>query len=203
MSDAESEEISVNDAVQRWEMPALDGSSSNGFLTAAGLEALQKQAWDEAYEAGHREGLEAGKDEVGNRAARFDQLLIALAKPFDRLDGTVEKQLVELAMTVVQQLFRRELKIDPTHIIGVVRDAMKLLPVASRSIEVHLHPDDAQLVREALPALSAERAWEIAEDPLVNRGGCRITTEVSQVDAQAETRLNAIIKAVTGDERRS
>lgn len=200
---SEADDVTVKDVVQRWEMPALDGTSSNGFLTAAGLEALQKQAWDEAYEAGHREGLVAGQDEVGNRAARFDQLLIALAKPFDQLDGTVEKQLVELAMTVVQQLFRRELKIDPTHIIGVVRDAMKLLPVASRSIEVHLHPEDALLVREALPAASNDRAWTIGEDPLINRGGCRITTEDSHIDAQAETRLNAIIKAVTGDERRS
>jgi len=203
MSDAEVKDLTSDDGPQRWEMPALDGSSTNGFLTASGLQELQKQAWDEAYEAGHREGLQAGKVEVENRAARFDQLLIALAKPFDQLDGTVEKQLVELSMTVVQQLFRRELKIDPTHIVGVVRDAMKLLPVASRSIEVHLHPEDAILVREALPAAQNEGAWAISEDPLISRGGCRITTEDSHVDAQAEARLNAIISAVNGDERNS
>lgn len=201
MSEPNVEEPAGEGEIKRWEIPAIDGSSENGFLTAAGLQELQKQAWDEAYEVGHAEGLKAGQDEVDNRAARFDQLLIALAKPFDQLDGSVEKQLVELAMTVAKQLFRREIQIDSTHIIGVVRDAIKMLPVASRSVEAHLHPDDAELVREALPATANERAWAIVEDPLISRGGCRITTEDSQVDAQAETRLNAIINAVCGDER--
>ncbi len=187
--------------IKRWEMPAIDGSSDNGYLTAAGLQDLQKQAWDEAFQEGREEGLQAGNDEVGKRAARFDQLLIALSKPFDHLDGTVEKQLVELSMTIVRQLFRRELQIDPSHVIGVVREAIKLLPVASRTIKVHLHPEDAQLVRESLSPTAGERAWEIVEDPLISRGGCQVTSENSQVDAQAETRLNAIVNAITGDER--
>lgn len=188
-------------AVKRWEIPAIDGSPDSGYLTASRLQELQKQAWDEAYKVGHAEGLQAGEAEVGKRAARFDKLLGALAKPFDELDDTVEKQLVELAMMVVRQLFRRELKLDPTHVIGVVREAIGLLPVASRDVCVHLHPDDAALVRETLSPAEGERAWMIKEDPLVARGGCRISTQNSLVDAQAETRLNAVINAITGDER--
>ena len=188
-------------AAKRWDAPAIDGGSDQGFLTASRLEELQKQAWDEAYAAGHAEGLEAGKSEVARRAARFDELLIALAKPFDDLDESVEKQLVELAMTVVKQLFRREIKMEPTHVIGVVREAIKLLPAASRNVMVHLHPEDAELVRDALSNAEGERAWTIVEDPLISRGGCTITTDNSQIDAQADTRVHAIINAISGDER--
>ena len=191
----------ATEEIKRWEMPSIDGTSENGYLTAAGLQELQKQAWDEAFQEGREEGLKAGREEIGKRAARFDQLLVALSKPFDQLDGTVEKQLVELSMTIVRQLFRRELQTDPSHVIGVVREAMQLLPVASRAIEVHLHPEDAQLVRESLSPTSGETAWEIVEDPLISRGGCQVTTDNSQIDAQAETRLNAIVNAITGDER--
>ena len=201
MSDADTSDECGNEQVRRWEIPAIDGSADSGFLTAARLQELQKEAWDEAWQAGREEGLAAGQEEVRARAARFDQLLIALARPFDKLDGTVEKQLVELAMTVVKQLFRRELKIDPTHVIGVVRDGIKLLPAASRDIQVHLHPEDAALVRDALSPAEGDRAWSIVEDPLMSKGGCTITTEHSQIDAQAETRLNAIINAISGDER--
>ncbi|MBT8443728.1 MAG: flagellar assembly protein FliH, partial [Gammaproteobacteria bacterium] len=109
--------------------------------------------------------------------------------------------LVELAMTVVKQLFRRELRVDPTHVIGVVRDAIKLLPAASRDVQVHLHPEDAALVHESLSSAEGERAWKIVEDPLISKGGCKVTTENSQIDAQAETRLQAIISAIAGDER--
>lgn len=202
MSEARSTEPRIGQKAERWETPAIDGSTGNGFPTAARLQELQSQAWDEAYKTGHAEGLQAGQEEARERIARFDQLLVAQAKPFDELDELVEKQLVELAMTVVRQLFRREIRIEPTHIIGVVHEAIKLLPVASRSIQAHLHPDDASLVRESLSGIEAERVWTIVEDPLVSRGGCKITTESSQVDAQAETRLNAIINEICGDERK-
>ena len=196
-----SDEATSPDA-RRWEAPAIDGGSEQGFLTASRLEELQKQAYDEAYAAGHAEGLAAGKAELERRAGRFDELLVALARPFDELDESVEKQLVELAMTVVKQLFRREIKMDPTHVIGVVRDAIKLLPGASRDISVHLHPEDAELVRNALSPADGDRAWNVVEDPLIDRGGCTISTANSRVDAQAETRVNAIVNAISGDDRK-
>ena len=201
MSESDPGKSAKTGDIKRWEVPAIDGSADKGFLTAGRMQDLQKQAWDEAYEAGRQEGLQAGSEESRARVERLDQLLVALARPFDELDETVENQLVELAMTVVKQLFRRELRIDPTHIIGVVRDAIKLLPAASRDVQVHLHPEDAALVRESLSPSEGERAWKIVEDPLINNGGCKITTENSQIDAQAETRLQAVISAIAGDER--
>jgi flagellar assembly protein FliH len=190
-----------NAATARWEVPALDGSAGPGYLTAGRLEALQKEAYDEAWQQGFEEGVAAGREDVAMRAGRLDVLLGRLAQPFEELDDTVEKHLVELAMTVVQQLFRRELRQDPSHIVGVVREAIQLLPVASRSVRVRLHPEDAAFVRESLPASEGERAWTIVEDPMIERGGCKVLTEQSQIDAQAESRLKAVIAAVC-DERR-
>jgi len=188
-------------APQKWDAPSIDGASDSGFLTASRLQDLQKQAYDEAWQAGHAEGIKAGAEEMRQRAERFDQLMHALAQPFDLLDETVEKQLVELAMTVVKQLFRRELQIDPSHVVGVVREAIQVLPGSSRDVRVHLHPDDAQLVDELLSCAEGERAWSIVEDPLISRGGCKVSAENSKVDAETETRLNAIIGKITGDER--
>jgi flagellar assembly protein FliH len=189
-------------AAARWNIPALDGSAGPGYVTAGRLEALQKEAYDEAFQQGLREGVTAGQEEVRQRAARFDALLTRLARPFEELDETVERHLVELSMTVVQQLFRRELRQDPGHVVGVVREAIQLLPVASRNVQVRLHPEDAAFVREALPRSEGERAWAIVEDPMIERGGCKVTTEQSQIDAQAESRLKAVIAAIMCDERR-
>ena len=184
-----------------WDVPAIERPDEDPLPTAGRLEAVQQEAYDEAFEKGHAEGLAAGEAAVQERAARFDALLQALTEPFDRLDETVEKQLVELAMTVVRQLFRREIRIDPTHVIGVVREAIQLLPIASQQVQVHLHPEDATLIRESLSPAEGEPAWGIVEDPLITRGGCKVTTENSQVDATAESRLQAVIAAVAGDQR--
>ena len=193
--------MSEKSGAARWQVPAIDGSDGQGYLTAGKLEELQKAAYEEAFAKGHAEGLSAGAEEIRKRGERYDELLRALCEPFDRLDESVEKQLVELATALVRQLFRREIRLDPTHIIGIVREAIQKLPIASRNAQVHLHPDDAALVRESLAPAEGEPAWLIVEDPLIARGGCKVTTESSQIDASTEARLNAVISAALGDER--
>ncbi len=196
-----SDEAAAKQA-QRWDVPAIDGSDGKGYLTAGRLQELQKDAYDEAWKKGHADGIAAGQEEIARRAARYDELLCALNRPFDRLDESVEKQLLELSIALVKQLFRREIKINPSHVIGVVREAIKALPIASRSVQVHLHPDDAALVRESLRPAEGEPAWSIVEDPLATQGGCRVTTENSHIDATAESRLHAVISRCLGDERK-
>ena len=186
---------------QPWAVPAIDGSDGKGYLTAGRLQELQKDAYDEAWKTGHAEGLAAGQKEMQRRAERYDELLRALSKPFDELDESVEKQMVELSIALLKQLFRREIKVDPSHVIGVVREAIQVLPISSRNIQVHLHPDDAALVRETLKSANGESAWQIVEDPLCTRGGCRVTTDSSKIDASAESRLHAVISRCFGDER--
>ena len=188
--------------VSRWDVPAIDGSDGKGYLTAGRLAELQKDAYEEAWQKGHADGMAAGQQELQRRVDRYDELLHALCRPFDELDESVETQLVELSMAVVKQLFRREIKLNPSHIIGVVREAIQLLPIASRTVQVHLHPDDAILVRESLAPAEGEPAWTIVEDPLIAKGGCNVTTENSQIDATAEARLQAAINVVLGEERR-
>jgi len=193
--------MSEDNTAERWRVPNIDGSEGKSYLTAGKLEELQREAYDEAFKRGYDEGLEEGKAEAERRTERLDELLKALSEPFDRLDDEVSQQLVELSMTVVRQLFRREIRLNPTHVIGVVREAIQCLPMASRNVQVHLHPDDASLIRETLTPAEGEPAWVVVEDPLMSKGGCRVSTENSNIDAKAETRLNALISGIVGDER--
>jgi flagellar assembly protein FliH len=188
-------------APKRWDVPAIDGGGGKGYMTAGRLEDIQKEAYNEAWHKGESDGIKAGEAAVQERVERLDELLKALAQPFDILDEQIEKQLVELAMSTVRQLFRREIQLNPSHVIGVVREAIQLLPAASRNVRVNLHPDDAAIVREHLTPAEGEPAWVIVEDPLMAKGGCTVTSENSQVDASAEARLNTLIRRVSGDER--
>jgi flagellar assembly protein FliH len=76
-----------------------------------------------------------------------------------------------------------------------------LLPLASRNIKVHLHPDDAAVVREKLAQPQGEQQWQISEDPLMARGGCRVTSDNSSIDARFETAVAAALSGLLGDER--
>ncbi len=195
--------MSEDSGAVRWDVPAIDGGDGNGYMTAGRLEALQQEAYEEAWKKGLADGEAAGREAVRERCEHLDSLLDSLSKPFEALDDEVEHQIVDLAMLVARQLFRREIRTDPTHVVGVVRDALKILPAASRQVEVHLHPEDAALVRESLAVSDRQPSWQIVEDALLSRGGCHVTTENSQIDATAESRLNTLITSIAGDERKS
>ena len=118
-----------------------------------------------------------------------------------QLDAEVEKTLLQLTLAVGKQLARRELRIDPAQVIAIIRESLQELPTAAREIRVHLHPEDAAIVRERLTAPSNERAWTIVEDPAMSRGGCVVKTETSRIDARLESRINTVIANALGDER--
>lgn len=185
-----------------WVPPAMEpGVSRTAALTATESDAIRRRAQADGYAAGRLEGLAAGRQEAQETAARLALVLASLSRPFTVLDAAVEQELVALAFALARQLVRRELKADPGQIVGIVRDALQSLPVATRDIKVHLNPEDAKLVREHLPAVDQDRAWTIVEDPLLTRGGARVATATSQVDARLESRLGALVAELLGSDR--
>jgi flagellar assembly protein FliH len=173
------------------------------------IEAIQQQAYEEGleqgraqgFEHGHREALEAGRKQIAEHLARFDALMQTLDAPFKDLDDQVERELLTLVVSMVRQLVRREVRTDPNQIVGVMREALSILPVSSRNIRVLLHPEDAELVRKLYPMDPGEQGWRIVEDPVLERGGCRVVSDSSQVDATLESRLNNLIGPLLGRQR--
>ncbi len=208
---------STSDA-QQWVPPSMGNTvekgavkkhTSGSMLTAEQLEQLQKEAYDEGFELGkkegfsygHKESLAQGQMKIDGLIGQVESLMSTLDTPLNQLDEQVERELVELVISMVRQLVRREIRMEPSHIIGIVRESLSILPVSSRHIRVHLHPEDAQLVRTIYDMSDKEQGWKIIEDPVLARGGCRVITETSQIDATLESRLAAMITRIMGGER--
>lgn len=200
-----------------WEVPQVgpsDGTHQHGLSappTVAELDEIERLARDEGfkqgkkegYEVGHREGSQAAQKRVQNCVQQVETLLATLNEPFKTLDDEVEQEMVTLIISMVRQLVRREVRSDPNQIIGVVREALAILPVASRNVQLILHPDDAVLIREIYTLSETDLGWRILEDPVMSVGGCRVVTETSQVDASLESRLANLIAPLLGSARSS
>lgn len=197
---------------QRWQVPEIGSSVGDasgehpavghaGLLTAEQIEEIQDRAYREGYAQGLAEGRAAGAAQVRAETQRLQALLGTLQRPFEGLDQAVEEQVVALAITLARQIIRREIKLDAGQILSVVREAMAALPVAAREVRLHLHPEDAALVRESLSLTDNQPSWQIVEDPVLGRGDARVSSDSSQIDARLETRLNAVIAAMLGGER--
>jgi flagellar assembly protein FliH len=204
--------MSEPDAATRWDLPTVEGAplprAGTKGVNVMHLSLVEREAWQHGFKDGHVEGVRKGEAELAKRIAEVDVKIAALeaiigtlAKPLEELDAQVENELTRLALSIAKHLVRRELKIDPTQIIGIVRHTVSLLPLGARNIKVHLHPDDAAIVREKLARPSGDQEWQLAEDPLMARGGCRLTTDNSSVDARFESSVAAVMSGLLGDDR--
>ena len=90
---------------------------------------------------------------------------------------------------------------DPGQVVAAVREAIKVLPLSSQKISLHLHPEDVELVRSVLSLDEMSPSWAVVEDPLITRGGCQVDTDLSHIDATVENRLAAVIAGLFGGER--
>ena len=199
------------DDVQSWQPPDVRRASTEKpasqrhpqIRSARELELLQKRAWDEAYQSGRREGLDKGlaegRDEVRKQARIFRDLAAALAAPLKAVETEVEHELASLALAMAREVIGRELHDHPDFILSLVPQAVAALPSGAREIKVRLNPADAALLHEHLPDGDGEASWSIIEDGRISRGGCRVETPASTVDATLESRLGAVVSRVFAD----
>lgn len=191
-----------------WELPQINGPVLARNRRGADLQGIERDAWDKGFAEGQEAGVAAARrqeqaalQEIQQRLQQVGAILDFMSKPMAALDTQVQRQLGSLAGAIARQIVRRELKTHPDEIVAVIRETVALLPLSARDVVVHLHPEDAKLLRSCLAEASSERAWSIAEDPIITRGGCRVSSESSSIDAQLEQRLGAAIAVALGDSR--
>jgi len=193
--------------VERWSPPRVEGPHV-GRRRDERAQPAAPTAAQQAEAAGYAAGLARAQGEIqaklaelGARLEQFDALVRQLANPLRLLDAEVEESLLRLALAIGAQLARRELSAEPAQIIAIVRDCLQQLPIGAREVRVHLHPQDAAVVREKLTPPAGDGAWRLVEDPTLTRGGCLVHTEHSRLDARLESRINALLASALGEER--
>ncbi len=196
---------------QAWAAPEFDGEAipaARARRMGEEVREEERRLFAEAQARGHAAGLAAAQQEIRARTAELEArtrllttALETLSRPLAQLDDRVHEQIALLAVRIARSVVRRELRTDPTQVIGIVRDTVALLPAATRAPRVLLHPEDAALVRECIVPAGPDSAWSLVEDPALARGDVRVQTDHAQVDARAETRLHEALAALLGEER--
>jgi len=195
--------------VEKWRAPVMDADPSRVVRYREQHEASIPTANDidqwraQAEEEGYQQGLVRAQQETCELQQQLLHLIDFFEHPLQSLNEDIEHQLTQLAVTLAQQLVRRELKVEPGEIIGLIRDSVQLLPGMQRNISIVLHPEDAQLVRNALSIETSdeEHNWKLIEDPMITRGGCEINAPPSAINATLENRLSELAASVLGGER--
>lgn len=162
--------------------------------TADEIERMHIEAAEAGRKAGFEHGYEEGTARVRMEALQINTLLEHFETAVGEFDQQVGESLVQLALEIARQVVRRELKTQPQCLLDVVREALAQLP--HQHVNIHVHPDDAQLVRTHLQDQVQHAGHRIREDASLVRGGCRLDAAGTQLDATVDTRWKRIVESL-------
>jgi len=167
----------------------------------AGHEEGLAAGHDEGYQAGYPIGYGEGREKSLAEWERIKQLKAALDEALEQFDQHLSEDMLDLALALARQVMRNALKFRPEAVLPVIHEALNSLPQPVQHPQLALHPEDAALVRTLMEDELTHAHCRIVEDRLVARGGCRIKTDASEVDATLQERWNRALAALGRDDK--
>lgn len=151
-----------------------------------------KRDREDAIKKGYAEGESKG-------LAQVTEKLIALSALRGEFYNQAESEVIKLVMTIAEKVIGRIANENIELIRSVVHQALE--GAIGDRITVKMNPEDyANLVaadHEFKDVIDRTRRLMLREDESISKGGCVVETEVGTIDAQIETQLDAIRKALT------
>ncbi|GHB62402.1 hypothetical protein GCM10008107_09350 [Psychrosphaera saromensis] len=199
----EEEEIPplTAEEIQQIRQDAYDEGFESG--KSEGYQAGEAQGREEGHEigikSGHEEGylagLEQGQAEIDIKVARLTDLTHQLYHPIEKVDAAAEQQLLNLVVMLAESVIRHETKSNKDALLSVIHEATASLPFNTKLSEIHIHPDDLELLSEIYTAEAMiEQKWIIKEEPSYQPGDIIVMTPDSLIDRSVKQRIKQTIE---------
>ncbi len=148
-----------------------------------------------ARETAQKEGFIEGREEGMAQATELITKFEALKQEFY---DNAEPEIISLVMEIAEKVIGRMVQDHREAIISIVKQAVE--SALGDRITIRLNPTDYKKVqpqiKELQEGLDKSRRLIFKEDDSISAGGCVVESEVGTIDAQLETQLRAIRKAL-------
>lgn len=207
-SDAEKGKLTP---FQRWELASFDpvpatntapppaekySAAESSAAAESQLQSIRKQAYDEGYAAGHQAGRISASQQVQAETIQLQLLLRNLQIAISRIDEQLAQSLLDLSLEIAHKMVIETLQFKPEVILKIIASAIGCLPHFNQNAHLVLHPLDAELVRTQMGEDLAHAGWKIFTDARIERGGCRVETAHSNIDATNPARWHNIVESI-------
>ncbi|CAB3778502.1 flagellar assembly protein FliH [Pararobbsia alpina] len=163
---------------------------------AEGLAAGQAQGYEAGFSAGHLDGLNQGLAEAQLVAAQLKALADSFMTALKAADAEVADGIVALAYDVAREVVRQSITLDPTVLLGAVREVLAADPALAGTPQILVNPADMPVLEAYLKEELETSGWVMRADPNVERGGCRARAATGEVDATLATRWKRVLLAL-------
>jgi flagellar assembly protein FliH len=163
-----------------------------GGLSLAEAEAIHAEARAAGEAEGRAEGLLAAHAEIDVALSALSRAVGEVDKLREEMVDALEREAVDLALSLSEQILAGALDVEPERILDGVRGALRRL-VDRHRVTVLVNPADLELVSERMDAVRGELGGiehcDVQADRRVGRGGVVVETAAGEIDAQISSQL--------------
>ncbi len=156
---------------------------------------------EEAYNKGLEDGLARSEEDFGSSV----KSLIMACREINRIRETILSNSMEemqnLVLVIAEKIIRHSVTEQDRTIIDTVREAIQQA-VKTDEFVIQVHPDDLATIntksKEFIESVNGLENIIVRADSSIERGGCKIDSSTSTVDATIANQLQMIGNALKG-----
>lgn len=165
---------------------------------AARIKKQAEEILQKIHEERERE-RKKGQDEGRQKGlAEVSQKIVAATHEKERLFRDIERDIIRLTYDIAEKIIGRDLHEREGAVVDLIRQALHAS--IGQKVVILVNPQDLDVVKRnqqsLMQALDASKTIQIRADDKVAPKGCLIDTEIGTIDAQLETQLSAVRKAL-------
>jgi flagellar assembly protein FliH len=155
-------------------------------------ERLRRQAWAQGEADGRAAGLAQMLEQARPALAALGAALGDTAVLREEVVEKLERDAVQLALELAEQIVCGALAAEPERVVDVVRGALRRLN-DRQQVTAIVNPEDIELVSACIDGLRGELGGiehlGVQGDRRIARGGAVVRTQEGEIDAQLATQL--------------
>ena len=155
----------------------------------------------DAFNRGRKEGAAAVESRLNATLQALTDALEEVNHLRESLARNSSRDMLRMVMAISEQVIRRSLEVQPEIILALIENALQA-SVQADSFRIHVSPQDLEMVKQQKPlflaSISGLKNIAFEADAAITPGGCRVESELGDVDATIETQLEEISKVLAG-----
>jgi flagellar biosynthesis/type III secretory pathway protein FliH len=162
-----------------------------------------KQEYDKGVEAGKKSAVKFLENEFKKKLSvgthEISNLMDGIKNEFEEYKHQFDKYIITLSIAIAEKIVKHEIILESDIIIMQIKDAInKVLGV--ENITIHINPEDEEMLRmhknEIMNKFDSIKELHIHANDKIERGGCKIESQLGNVDARISTQLKIIEDAL-------
>ncbi|MCX7014266.1 MAG: FliH/SctL family protein [Candidatus Sumerlaeota bacterium] len=164
---------------------------------------IEREAYQKGFAQGEKAGMALGQQRLEPTLKAFSQLVEEIATLRGRLIAENDKFILQMGLLAAAEILHDEITTRDEAVLGNVRAALEKV-VRGATLRLRVSPHDFKLVQLHLPLLlnlvANREDFHLEADAEIARGGCFLSTDAGDIDAQIDTQLAVMRQRLLSEE---